>query len=42
MVGIALGNLDITACEPGDASGDGKIMINEIITAVNNALNGCA
>ena len=41
MVNIALGNLEVTACEAGDANHDGEITVNEILTAVNNTLNGC-
>ena len=28
-------------CLPGDTNGDGQITVDEILTAVNNALNGC-
>ena len=41
MVDIALGNVPLSECEPGDANHDGQIAINEILTAVDNALNGC-
>lgn len=41
MVNIALGNQLIANCGPGDQDGNGEITINEIIAAVNNALNGC-
>jgi hypothetical protein len=41
MVNIALGTADVSACAAGDADGNGSIEINEIIAAVNNALNGC-
>ncbi|MGD0947071.1 MAG: hypothetical protein ABSA52_06545 [Candidatus Binatia bacterium] len=41
MVNIALGTAPVTTCEPGDANGDGHISVDEILTAVNNALNGC-
>jgi hypothetical protein len=41
MVNIALGNASASACSPGDANGDGQITVDEILTAVNNALNGC-
>ncbi|HXQ24070.1 MAG TPA: hypothetical protein VN812_20480 [Candidatus Acidoferrales bacterium] len=41
MVNIALGNTPVTTCEAGDANHDGQITIDEIFTAVNNALNGC-
>jgi hypothetical protein len=40
-VNIALGNTPVTTCEPGDANHDGQITVDEILTAVNNALNGC-
>jgi hypothetical protein len=41
MVNIALGNADISTCRVGDANKDGQITVDEILTAVNNALNGC-
>jgi hypothetical protein len=41
MVNILLGNADIGACTAGDANGDGQITVDEILTAVNNALDGC-
>jgi hypothetical protein len=41
MVNIALGNDDISACGAGDANSNGQITLDEILTAVNNALNGC-
>jgi hypothetical protein len=41
VVNIALGNTPVTACEAGDVNGDGMITVDEILTAVNNALNGC-
>ena len=41
MVNIALGNVTISDCEPGDGNEDGQITVDEILTAVNNALNGC-
>lgn len=40
-VSIALGSLPITACPAFDPSGSGRVEINELIAAVNNALNGC-
>ena len=30
MVNIALGNADMSACQPGDANGDGQITVDEI------------
>ncbi len=41
MVNIALGSSLVSTCSAGDADGNGEITINEIIAAVNNALNGC-
>jgi hypothetical protein len=41
MVNVALGNADVSTCNAGDANRDGQITVNEILTAVNNALNGC-
>jgi hypothetical protein len=42
MVNIALDLADVTICTAGDPSGDGQVTINEILMAVNNALEGCA
>jgi hypothetical protein len=42
MVNIALGNADISACQPGDANGDDRVTVDEILRAVSNALNSCA
>jgi len=41
MVSIALENSELPACRADDADADGQIAINEIIMAVNKALNGC-
>ncbi|MFI5395819.1 MAG: cohesin domain-containing protein [Candidatus Binatia bacterium] len=41
MTNIDLGNLPIIDCLRGDANGDGQITVDEILTAVNNMLNGC-
>ncbi|MGD0947538.1 MAG: hypothetical protein ABSA52_08915 [Candidatus Binatia bacterium] len=41
MVNIALGSADISACSAGDANSDHQITLDEILKAVNNALNGC-
>ena len=41
LVNIALGNVAVTDCEPGDSNHDGEITVNEILAAVNNALGGC-
>jgi len=40
MANIALGHADAATCAGADANLDGKITIDEILTAVNNALNG--
>jgi hypothetical protein len=42
MVNIALGTTPLSACTAGDADHSGDITINEMIAAVNNALNGCS
>lgn len=41
MADIALGTADISSCTAGDADGDGRIAIDEIIASVNHALNEC-
>jgi hypothetical protein len=41
MVNVALGNAAVCTCETGDANGNGQVTIDEILTAVSNALNGC-
>lgn len=40
-VRIALGEAPLDLCPPFDANGDGRVAINELIAAVNNALYGC-
>ncbi|MND05766.1 hypothetical protein D3C83_267570 [compost metagenome] len=40
-VNIALGNAAVGTCEAFDANGNGSVTINELIAAVNAALNGC-
>jgi len=42
MVNIALGNSEVSTCEPGDANGDKQITVDEILAAVNNALGSCS
>ena len=42
LVNIALGNATAPACIAGDANRDGIIGMSELITAVNNALEGCS
>jgi hypothetical protein len=39
MVKVALGNVQVSDCQPGDANGDTQITVDEILKAVNNALN---
>jgi len=41
LVNVALGTGTPATCEAGDGNGDQQITINEIVTAVNNALTGC-
>jgi hypothetical protein len=41
MVNIALGTTAISTCDAGDANQDGRLTVDEILTAVNNALSGC-
>jgi hypothetical protein len=40
-VNIALGATPLSACPVFDPSGDGAVTVDEILQAVNNALNGC-
>jgi hypothetical protein len=41
LVNVALGTGTLANCEAGDGNGDQQITINDIVTAVNNALGGC-
>ncbi len=41
MVNIALGDAPLSVCLQGDANHDGSITVDEILTALDNALNGC-
>lgn len=41
MIDISLGVDLVSQCLPGDRNGNGSIQINELIVAVNNAVNGC-
>lgn len=41
-VNIALGTLDVSGCMNFDANHDMKVTVEELVTAVNGALNGCA
>jgi hypothetical protein len=40
-VNIALDSQPIDRCPALDSSGNGGVEINELISAVSNALNGC-
>jgi hypothetical protein len=41
MVNIALGNAPLADCPAGNSNSDAAITVDEILAAVNNALNGC-
>ncbi len=41
VVNIALHEADVALCSAGDANHDQQVTVDEILTAVNNALNGC-
>ena len=41
MANIAIGATPLLNCEAANADHDGQVPINEILTAVNNALSGC-
>jgi hypothetical protein len=40
-IGIANGDLPREGCRLLDLNGDGAVSINEVLSAVANALNGC-
>jgi hypothetical protein len=40
-VNIALQSAALAACPSLDVSGDATVTIDELVGAVNNALNGC-
>jgi hypothetical protein len=42
MVSISLGRLDVGVCRGGDSNGDDQVTVDEILTAVTNALEGCS
>jgi hypothetical protein len=42
MVNIALGSAPVGNCPSGDSDGSGSITVDEILLAIQNALNGCA
>lgn len=41
MVSIALGTRDLAECKSADGDGNGKVEVDDLIRAVDNALNGC-
>jgi len=41
VIGIAVGDALIELCPAGDPSGDGAITVDEILSALSNALDGC-
>ncbi len=41
MITIALGERDLLDCKSGDGDDDGAIEVDDLIRAVDNALNGC-
>ncbi len=41
LMSVALGNASVDACTAGDADSDGRISIDEIVTAVHRAANSC-
>ena len=40
-VNIALGMANVSSCPPMDQNGDGVVTVNELVSAVNAALEGC-
>jgi hypothetical protein len=41
-VTVALGSRDVRDCPAFDPDGDGEVMINDLVLAVSNLLNGCS
>jgi len=41
MVNIGLGNAAVCNCRAADANHDGAVTVDEILTAVDNPVNGC-
>ena len=41
VVNVALGSSSLQRCTPCDANGDSQSSINEVVGAVDCALNGC-
>lgn len=42
LVAIAIGQASIEDCQAGNTNRDETITVEEIVSAVNNALNGCS
>ena len=42
MVNVALGTKDVLTCLAGDGNRNAAISVDELVTAVNRALDGCA
>ena len=42
MANIALANAAVVECTAGDTNHDTRISVDELVTAVNNALSGCS
>lgn len=42
MVNVALTGEGLASCPQADLNGDGLVSVEEIIVAVNNALDGCS
>ena len=40
LADITLGNAEFNACPEGDVNHDGQVTIDEILVALNHALNG--
>jgi hypothetical protein len=41
LVNISLGKADLVNCGEGDSNEDGKLTIDEVVSAVDKAINGC-
>jgi hypothetical protein len=41
MVNIGLGIEDVASCAAADSNGDSDVTVDEIVSAVSNALDGC-
>jgi hypothetical protein len=42
IIDVALGQAPVSMCEAADVDGNGSITVDEILAAVNTALNGCS